>query len=79
MVIGSDSSGSVLYLNGNPVNTSNESSFDEDLGKNFRIGTRYTTSYGWRGYMGPVYIYNRLISAAEAKQNFSDLSLSKEH
>ena len=70
MVATSDSSGSVLYLNGNQVNTTNESSFDEDIGKNFRIGTRYTTSSEWTGYMGPIYIYDRKISAAEAKQNF---------
>ena len=70
MVIGSDSGGSILYLNGNEVNTTNESSFDEDIGRNFRIGTRYTTSTEWTGYMGPIYIYDRKISAAEAKQNF---------
>ena len=70
MVATSDSSGSVLYLNGVAVNTRYETSFDEDLGKNFRIGTRYTTVYGFKGYMGPVYIYDRKISAAAAKQNF---------
>jgi len=70
MVVTSDSSGSVLYLNGEPVNTTHEVSFDEDLGKNFRIGTRFNTTNGWRGYMGPIYIYDRKISAAEAKQNF---------
>jgi hypothetical protein len=44
---------------------------DEDFGKNFRIGTRYTTSTQWTGYMGPIVAYNRVLSAGEVKQNFN--------
>ena len=43
------------------------------LGKNFRIGTRYTTSGQWQGYMGPILAYNRALSAQEIRQNYHAL------
>jgi hypothetical protein len=70
MVVKSDSSGSALYLNGRKVNATDTQSFDEDIGKNYRIGTRYTTSAPWKGYMGPIFIYNRALTDEEVRQNF---------
>ena len=70
MVATSDSTGSKLYINGVEVVLSTSSSPDEDFGINYRIGTRYTTSSEWTGYMGPIYFYNKKLNAAEAAQNF---------
>jgi len=72
MVATSDSSGSKLYLNGSEVLTSTSTSVDEDFGKNFRIGTRYTTSASsqWTGYMGPIYFYNKVLTSSEVNQNY---------
>ena len=70
MVVCSDSSGSKLYLNGYEVTPIGSASVDEDFGINYRIGTRYTTSAEWTGYMGPIYFYNRKLGDHEAKQNF---------
>jgi hypothetical protein len=71
MVATSDDTGSKLYLNGSEVPTASSTSADEDFGKNYRIGTRYTTSDPWTGYMGPIYFYNRAITASEVVQNFN--------
>lgn len=70
MVFTSDSTGSKLYIDGTQRTMVLSGSIDEDLGKNFRIGTRYTTSSQWTGYMGPINIYNRVLSAGEAYDNF---------
>jgi len=70
IVATSDSTGSKLYINGLEVVLSNSSSPDEDFGINYRIGTRYTTSGQWTGYMGSIYFYNKKLNAAEAAQNF---------
>jgi len=68
MVVTSNSSGSKL---GVEVSGGNRNSIDEDLGKNFRIGTRYTTSSQWDGYMGPIMIYDRVLSSSEVVQNYN--------
>ena len=65
-----DSPTGELYLNGVKKTLTNQTNVDEDFGKNFRIGTRYTTSSQWTGYMGPIYFYNRKLGDHEAKQNF---------
>ncbi len=70
MVVTSYSGGSKLYLNGTERTLLNSNSVDEDLGKNFRIGTRYTTSSQWSGKMGPIRIYNRVLTSEEAYTNF---------
>lgn len=67
----SDSNGGNLYLNGVPAVGGNRNSTAETLGKNFRIGCRYTTQNQWTGYMGPVYAYNRVLSAEEVLSNFN--------
>jgi hypothetical protein len=72
MTVTSDNSGSKLYLNGFEVGSYvSQNSIDEDFGRNFRIGTRYTTSSQWTGYFGPILAYNRVISPAEVLQNFN--------
>ena len=70
IVATSDNNGSKLYINGSEVTLTSSSSPDEDFGINYRIGTRYTTSGEWTGYMGPIYFYNKKLNAAEAAQNF---------
>ena len=70
MVATSDGSGSKLYIDGVEVSAINSASADEDFGKNYRIGTRYTTSNEWTGYMGPIHFYNRVLTAKEVLQNF---------
>ena len=82
VVVASDSSGGKIYLNGYEVSVHpylrnsyvSATSIDEDIGKNFRIGTRYSTSTPWTGKMGPIQIYNRVLSAAEIRQNFEAYS-----
>lgn len=67
----SDGTGSKMYIDGTERTLLSSSSVDEDLGVNFRIGTRYTTSGEWTGYMGPIKIYDRALTASEALQNFN--------
>jgi hypothetical protein len=68
-----------IYLNGQEISVNtygyrnvyvSQDSIDMDLGKNYRIGTRYTTSSQWPGAMGPIHIWKRSLSAAEVKQTF---------
>ena len=73
MIVTSDSSGSKLYLNGYEVSTSTSTSADEDFGINYRIGTRYSTNNEWTGFFGPIYFYNRAITASEVLQNYNAL------
>ena len=71
MVVVSDATESRLYLNGSEVTGyTAQASVDEDLGVNFRIGTRYTTSSQWVGYMNQINIYDRVLSVDEVKKNF---------
>ena len=71
MVVVSDSTGSKLFINGAEVDSTRETSADEDFGRNFRIGTRYTTSGEWTGYMGPIHLYNKRLSDSEVLQNYN--------
>ena len=81
MVATSNSSGTLLYLNGVEITQSTEfrnvyvenTSIDEDLGANLRIGCRYTTSGFWYGYMAHIGIYNKTLSAGEVSQNYNCL------
>jgi len=71
LVAVSDSSGSDLYLNGEYVsNPDTSNSLNENLGKNFRIGMRYTSSGGWVGSMGPIYAFNRKLNHQEIRKLF---------
>lgn len=71
VVATSDSAGSKLYLNGQPVSSTSETSTDEDFGINYRIGTRYTTSGQWTGLMGPIHFYNKRLTVEEVSQNYN--------
>lgn len=71
LVFTSDATGSKLYIDGTERTLLSSLSVDEDLGVNFRIGTRYTTTGEWTGYMGPIKIYDRVLTEAEALQNFN--------
>lgn len=79
LCISSGPSGHFLYLNGyeisaNPYGYRNvyvsQNSLDLDLGRNYRIGTRFTTSTEWTGAMGPIHIWKRQLTSAEALQTF---------
>jgi hypothetical protein len=67
----SSSSNSALYINGVEQAAFATSSFNENFGINFRIGCRFTTSAEWTGYMGPIQLYNKRLTADEIYQNFS--------
>jgi hypothetical protein len=72
MTLTSDASGSKLFLNASEVaNYVNSASIVETFGKNFRIGTRYTTSGQWSGYMGPIAAWSRVLTTQEIQQNFN--------
>ena len=71
MVVTSNSGGSQIFIDGTKRTADDSDSVDEDLGVNFRIGTRYTTTASWTGYMGPIHIYNRVITDEEVIQNFN--------
>ena len=66
MAVTSDNTESRLYLSGVEVDSYvSQNSIDEDFGKNFRIGTRYTTGTEWTGYFGPILAYNRVLTDSE--------------
>jgi hypothetical protein len=70
VVIISDTSESKIYLNGTERAAYRTTSLDEDLGINARIGCRYTTATFFNGNMGPIYFYDRALSAGEVTQNY---------
>ena len=71
LVVTSDATRGRIYLDGTEVpNYQATGSVDEDLGVNYRIGTRFTTSSQWVGYMNQINIYNRVLTADEVKRNF---------
>ena len=61
-----------IYVNGDEVtpyvyqNTLASCKF----GRNFRIGTRFTTSEQWTGLMGPIKPYSVELSAGQVRRNF---------
>lgn len=60
-----------LYINGEAVNQyQKRNNLNTRFGKNFRIGTRYTTSGQWIGFFGHIKLYNRALDAQEVKTNF---------
>jgi hypothetical protein len=71
MVVTSDSGGSQVFIDGTKRTPLLSNSYTENLGVNFRIGTRYTTSTQWTGYMGPIHIYNRVLTQEEVSMNYN--------
>ena len=71
MVVVSNASTARLYLNGSEVpDYDGQASLNENLGINFRIGTRFTTSGQWTGYMNQINIYDRVLTEDEITKNF---------
>lgn len=69
----SDSGGSKIYVNGSnrTSDAASSSSTDEDLGKNFRIGARYTNSGKFKSKMGPIHLYKYAFTDADALHMFN--------
>ena len=79
MCVTSGAGGHLIYLNGYEISVNpygyrtsyvSQNAIDLDLGRNYRIGTRYTTSTEWTGAMGPIHIWKRQLTSAEVKQTF---------
>ena len=73
LITTSDSSGSKIWINGSnrTSDAASTNSTDEDLGKNFRIGTRYTTSNEFSGLIGPIHLYKYTFTDSDAIQMFN--------
>lgn len=74
LVIFSDSEGSGYAINGENITDSRLVSATPiimNLGSNFRIGSRFTGSGRWQGYISAYRIYNRKLSINEIQQNFN--------
>ena len=79
MVVVGDSSRSYLYLDGREITNQTKfkntytstSTIVRTLGKNFRIGTRYTTVAPWTGLMGPIMAYDRALTSDEVYAFFN--------
>jgi hypothetical protein len=80
LVVTGGGNGYFFYLNGYEVSTNPygyrtsyvvQNAIDMDLGRNYRIGTRYTTSTEWTGAMGPIHIWKRQLNSAEVLQTFN--------
>jgi hypothetical protein len=72
MTVTSNNTTSKLFLNGREVSQYvSNSSINETFGKNFRIGTRFTTSGQWTGYMGTIVAWDRVLTPDEILQNYN--------
>ncbi|MBI2356474.1 hypothetical protein HYV12_00230 [Candidatus Dojkabacteria bacterium] len=60
-------SGCRIYLNGNLVDTG--TGVDPNIGANMRIGTRYTDTVFYNGYLDEFVVHNRTLSPIEIKRN----------
>ncbi|MDD5086172.1 MAG: DUF2341 domain-containing protein, partial [Candidatus Nanoarchaeia archaeon] len=77
LVATSNSSGSQLFLNSSKIEAPYlklSNSVDEDLGANFRIGNRFTSSGRWVGYFAVFKIYDKVLSQNEINQNFQSIA-----
>jgi hypothetical protein len=73
-IVTADETGSYLYLNNSLVNSitrSPTSAINTNTSLNFYIGNAINTSAYWPGDIGPVQVYNRVLSANEVAQNFN--------
>ena len=72
IVITSNNIESRLYINGvdRTDRSDNNIPLFNNFGVNFRLFTRYTKSNGWVGNIGPIQIYNRVLSLDEIKHNY---------
>ena len=62
-----------IYVNGSnrTADAATNTLANRNLGKNFRIGTRFTDVNRFRGKMGPVHIYNSALTDQEIMQLFN--------
>jgi len=71
LCITSDATGPKLYIDGTErTNIAVNNNVVEDIRTNFRIGTRFSTSTEWTGYMGPIKMYSRVLTEREVRKNF---------
>ena len=73
LVVTSDTSGSQLFINNRQIEDSrllDSQSWDEDLGTNFRIGNRYTSSSRLNGKIAAFRIYDRVLTDSEIAKNY---------
>ena len=68
-----DANNTRIYVNGSnrTADAANNTLANKNLGKNFRIGTRYTDTNRFRGKMGPVHIYRSALTDQEVMQLFN--------
>jgi len=71
IVIAGNTSGNKIYINGRRVAEVSTNPTDMSLGKNFRIGTRYTYSSHWTGLMGPIQIWSAELTAPQILCNYN--------
>ena len=73
LVVSSDNSGTEIWVNGSnrTSDAAASNSTNENLGINFRIGTRYTTSSPFRGLMGPIHLFKNKFDDSEALSIFN--------
>jgi hypothetical protein len=74
VVIMSNATASRLFINGNEVlapNLKRSNPLNVNLGANFSIGARFTTSGRWFGYFSVYKIYNRELTVSEVQQSFN--------
>ena len=65
---------SKFYVNSTSETISNAHTIIGDSDKPLLLGRRgEDTSYMWDGYIGPILIYNRALSASEVTQNYNRL------
>ena len=65
LTITGDKSDSRLYWDGELLTVGN--SINSNLGRNFRIGIRYTASDQWNGFMGPIMAFNRKLNDIDVR------------
>ena len=74
IVVASQTAGSYLWVNGEPITDSRLSTSDawqETLGENFRIGCRYNGTNLWEGYYGNFLIYDHVLTDEEVLNNYN--------
>lgn len=77
LVVTRDTSNTYLYINGELINDArliSSTSTNINIGSNFRIGERFTSTHAnnfLRGYLGAYRIYDRVLSASDVLSQFN--------
>lgn len=75
VVKGNSDNKSKLYINGEQIDDERlevEDPVNFNLGENFRIGNRYTSSSRWEGYMALYNIYDHELTENEIQNNYNN-------